>query len=62
MRAILSSREARRSSALFVHADVRGASMNDMIKSQHGISAGTFPSDKRVYSGHFHKPHVVRTG
>lgn len=59
MKAILTSEEAANSCALFVHADVKGASMNDLIKSQHGISADSFPSNKCVYSGHFHKPHVV---
>lgn len=59
MKSILSSKEAAASSALFVHADVKGASMNDLITSQNGISASNFPSNKHVYSGHFHKPHVV---
>ncbi|KAL3792558.1 hypothetical protein HJC23_005528 [Cyclotella cryptica] len=59
MRAILRSNEAANSGALFVHADVKGASMNDLIKSQHGISASHFPPDRYIYSGHFHKPHVV---
>ena len=62
MESILSSDEASSSSALFVHADVRGASMNDLIASQHGLSASIFPADKYIYSGHFHKPHVVRVG
>jgi DNA repair exonuclease SbcCD nuclease subunit len=62
MKSILSSKAAVSSSALFVHADVRGASMNDLITSQHGLSASIFPADKCVYSGHFHKPHVVRAG
>lgn len=62
MKAILASEEAMTSCALFVHADVKGASMNDLIKSQHGISADTFPTDKCVYSGHFHMPHTVRIG
>ncbi|EED89184.1 ABC transporter, partial [Thalassiosira pseudonana CCMP1335] len=60
MKAVLSSKEAINSSALFVHADVKGASMNDLIKSQHGLSASFFPSDRYVYSGHFHKPHFVQ--
>lgn len=61
MKAILSSEEAANSRALFVHADVKGASMNDLIKSQNGISADYFPSGRSVYSGHFHKPHIVST-
>ena len=59
MKSILSSQYAARSSALFVHADVKGASMNDLIKSRNGLSTSIFPSDKQVYSGHFHKPHIV---
>lgn len=59
MKSILASKEAAHSCALFVHADVKGASMNDLIKSQHGISAENFPSGRFVYSGHFHKPHIV---
>eukprot|EP00956_Cyclotella_meneghiniana_P030441 scaffold76682_cov82-Cyclotella_meneghiniana.AAC.1 len=59
MKSILASKETTESRALFVHADVKGASMNDLIKSQHGISADIFPSGKLVYSGHFHKPHTV---
>lgn len=62
MKSILSSKEAASSSALFVHADVKGASMNDLIKSEHGLSASIFPANKLVYSGHFHKPHVVKSG
>eukprot|EP00571_Detonula_confervacea_P000636 CAMPEP_0172321892 /NCGR_PEP_ID=MMETSP1058-20130122/44578_1 /TAXON_ID=83371 /ORGANISM="Detonula confervacea, Strain CCMP 353" /LENGTH=1334 /DNA_ID=CAMNT_0013037503 /DNA_START=59 /DNA_END=4063 /DNA_ORIENTATION=+ len=62
MKSILSSKEAASSTALFVHADVKGASMNDLILSQHGVSASIFPAGKHVYSGHFHKPHVVNTG
>lgn len=59
MQAILRSKEAANSGALFVHADVKGALMNDLIKSQHGISASHFPPGRCIYSGHFHKPHVV---
>ncbi|KAL7542726.1 hypothetical protein ACHAWF_007242 [Thalassiosira exigua] len=62
MEAILASDEVASSSALFVHADVKGASMNDLVRSEHGLSASTFPARKRVYSGHFHKPHEVRAG
>jgi len=62
MKSILSSKEAQASNALFVHADVKGASMNDMITSQHGLDGSVFPSDKLIYSGHFHKPHTVSVG
>ena len=59
MKAVLASEEAANSTSLLVHADVKGASMNDLIRSQHGISAEHFPRDKCIYSGHFHKPHIV---
>ena len=62
MQTILSSEEAIASDALFVHADVRGASMNDLILSQHGISSSYFPPSKLIYSGHFHKPHAMTGG
>jgi DNA repair exonuclease SbcCD nuclease subunit len=61
MQSILESAEAAESCALFVHADVKGASMNDLIKSQHGLAASVFPPGRCIYSGHFHKPHIVRT-
>ena len=59
MKSILASQAAAQSSALFVHADVKGASMNDLIKSRHGLAAALFPTDKQIYSGHFHKPHII---
>ncbi len=62
MKSILSSNETASSSALFVHADVKGASMNDMITSRYGLSASIFPAKKHIYSGHFHKPHVIHVG
>ncbi|KAL7493637.1 hypothetical protein ACHAWT_004645 [Skeletonema menzelii] len=61
MKSILSSQAVAQSSALFVHADVKGASMNDLIKSRKGLSTSFFPTEKQIYSGHFHKPHVVGT-
>jgi DNA repair exonuclease SbcCD nuclease subunit len=62
MKSILSSTEAITSSALFVHADVKGASMNDLITSRHGLSESIFPTNKYIYSGHFHKPHEIQIG
>jgi hypothetical protein len=49
-------------SALFVHADVTGAYMNDLIVSTGGIPPSSFPPHKPIYSGHFHKPHTVQSG
>ena len=43
----------------YVIADVRGAFMNDNIRSQEGLEASDFPSNMPVYTGHFHKPHTV---
>ena len=62
MESILSSKAAKESSALFVHADVTGAYMNDLIVSQGGVPPSSFPPHKPIYSGHFHKPHTVRRG
>lgn len=45
--------------ALFVHADVTGAYMNDMIVSTGGVHPSVFPAGRPIYSGHFHKPHTV---
>ena len=56
MESVLQSQTAKDATALFVHADVTGAYMNDMI-----ISLGGVPPKKHIYSGHFHKPHVVET-
>eukprot|EP00536_Pseudo-nitzschia_multiseries_P018207 jgi/Psemu1/321292/estExt_fgenesh1_pm.C_22560002 len=61
MKTIVSSEEAHESSALFVHAEVKGALMNDMVVSTQGISPSIFPRQKHIYSGHFHKPHCVKT-
>jgi hypothetical protein len=33
--------------------------MNDNIVSNGGVSPRVFPSNIPVYTGHFHKPHVV---
>ena len=60
MQSILQSKVASSSSAVFVHADVTGAYMNDMIVSTHGVSPKYFPPNVPIYSGHFHKPHFVK--
>jgi DNA repair exonuclease SbcCD nuclease subunit len=62
MESILQSTEAKEARALFVHADVTGAYMNDLIVSQGGVSPSSFPPSKPIYSGHFHKPHTVQSG
>jgi len=62
MESVLTSFHAHDASALFVHADVTGAYMNDLIVSQGGVLPSCFPPNKPIYSGHFHKPHVVKRG
>jgi DNA repair exonuclease SbcCD nuclease subunit len=59
MESVLQSPLAYSSQALFVHADVTGAYMNDMIVSTGGVHPSVFPPHKPIYSGHFHKPHTV---
>ncbi len=46
---------------IYCHADVKGAYMNDGIRSLDGLQIDEFPAKKPVYSGHFHKPHTVST-
>jgi len=59
MESILQSSQAFSAEALFVHADVTGGYMNDMLPSAGGVSVSMFPPSKPIYSGHFHLPHVV---
>jgi DNA repair exonuclease SbcCD ATPase subunit/DNA repair exonuclease SbcCD nuclease subunit len=61
MESVLQSKHAQQASALFVHAEVKGALMNDLLISTHGIPPATFPAHKHIYSGHFHKPHIVES-
>lgn len=44
---------------IFCHADVRGAYMNDGMRSREGIEMSFFPTGVPIYSGHFHKPHTM---
>jgi hypothetical protein len=56
-------------SAIFCHADVIGASMNETFQARDGLDPSTFEvvsnegvssNDKiPVYTGHYHKPHTV---
>ena len=48
--------------ALFVHADVRGASLNSLYTSTSSLLPSHFPANLPVFSGHFHLPHTVREG
>jgi DNA repair exonuclease len=59
MQSILQSKTSATSCAVFVHADVTGAYMNDLIVSTGGVAPAYFPPSVPIYSGHFHKPHVL---
>ena len=61
MKSVVRSEQAQRACALFLHAEVRGAMMNDRMVSTNGISPSVFPRHKHIYSGHFHKPHIVES-
>lgn len=60
LESVLRSPYSTHATALFVHADITGAYMNDLIVSREGVSPSAFPSGVPIYSGHFHKPHVVQ--
>ena len=62
MESILKSPLTQSVNSLFVHAEVTGAFMNDLIVSQGGVPPSFFPPNKLIYSGHFHKPHTVKSG
>ncbi|KAJ1441119.1 hypothetical protein B484DRAFT_476493, partial [Ochromonadaceae sp. CCMP2298] len=49
-------------SIIFCHADVRGAMMNDNMVSKEGLEISDFPKNIPIFSGHFHKPHIVERG
>ena len=59
MESVLQSSASQHATAIFCHADVMGAKMNDLIVSQGGVLPQYFPPRIPIYSGHFHKPHVV---
>jgi hypothetical protein len=46
-------------SMVFCHADVKGAYMNDNMRSMEGLDITCFPTNLPIYSGHFHKPHTI---
>ena len=46
--------------AVFCHADIVGGLMNEGVSATQGLPPEAFPPlPTRVYSGHYHKPHVV---
>lgn len=61
MESIVQSSIARECNSFFIHAEVTGALMNDLLVSTGGIPPASFPPDRHVYSGHFHKPHTVKS-
>lgn len=60
MESVLQASPALESSAFFIHAEVTGALMNDQLVSTGGVPPASFPPNKKIYSGHFHKPHTVK--
>ena len=44
--------------AIFCHADVVGASMNETFQARDGLDPELF-GGANTYTGHYHKPHVV---
>lgn len=45
--------------AMFAHADVRGACLNEAVRAREGLDPGCFPPGIPIYTGHYHKPHRV---
>jgi hypothetical protein len=45
--------------AVFAHADVLGASLNEAHQARHGMAPDAFPPRTPVYTGHYHTPHTV---
>jgi len=60
MKAVLTQAAERADiSMVFCHADVKGAYMNDNMRSMEGIDITAFPKHLPIFSGHFHKPHTI---
>ncbi|KAA6423047.1 MAG: hypothetical protein FRX49_07035 [Trebouxia sp. A1-2] len=45
--------------AVFAHADVMGAMMNESFQAKEGLPPDLFPEGVPTYTGHYHKPHTV---
>lgn len=58
-RAIAAATSTQAVDAIFCHADIQGARINDAYQSALGLPKSLFPSGLPVYSGHYHQPHVV---
>ncbi|XP_073389591.1 uncharacterized protein [Physcomitrium patens] len=46
--------------AIFAHLDIVGAFLNEANQAKDGIEPSVFPQNVPVYTGHYHKPHVVK--
>ncbi|KAJ7549384.1 hypothetical protein O6H91_07G051300 [Diphasiastrum complanatum] len=46
--------------AIFAHLDVVGAFMNESFQAEEGVEPCIFPQDVPVFTGHYHKPHIVQ--
>lgn len=46
-------------SAVFAHADVQGAFLNNAFQARDGLPPSLFPTSLPTYMGHYHKPHTV---
>lgn len=51
--------QTRNIEAVFAHVDVVGAKLNDSFQALNGIEPAVFPQGIPIYSGHYHKPHMV---
>ncbi|PRW45242.1 ABC transporter (ISS) isoform C [Chlorella sorokiniana] len=45
--------------AVFAHADIVGAMMNEAYQAHDGLPPELFPAGIPTYTGHYHKPHTV---
>lgn len=45
--------------AIFCHADIKGARINDTYQASLGVGPELFPAALPVYSGHYHEPHML---
>ncbi|KAL2632582.1 hypothetical protein R1flu_004061 [Riccia fluitans] len=45
--------------AIFAHLDVVGAYMNEACQAKEGVDPAIFPENIPIFTGHYHKPHIV---
>ncbi|BDA43191.1 hypothetical protein COCOBI_04-2030 [Coccomyxa sp. Obi] len=46
--------------AVFGHADIIGAYVNETFQAREGFTPDLFPGGVPIYMGHYHKPHTVQ--